>query len=450
MKEYRFNNVVFTPNNAHKLTFDNKTVHMQPLQVKLLIYLLENAGKVKTKNEIQDAVWGPGEHSHASLSKAISTLHDLLPDDCRVTTITRIGYCFDHKVICTTAKHPRLEYLFEHSAKFKLALATALTLFAVIAILLVVEVYLSLNTKPRYQLDNTKGQFARDYIVGTAQLSPDKRFLAHRLSKDIFAEDYLGILDLKLGDTRPIVPMGFLDGYKWNLTGDKIVYQKTITGLCEIRLVSFLDENKSQFTDEQLGICDQYSGHISFAWYNEYEFYANFVSAGAPATANNLPLHHLYAFNIKTKSKKPIKKAVYQGGFGFYSLEYDPITKLLHLLQTDHFKTTDFYQYDGKKLVKVHTLDQYVPFYTVFDNKLIYKNKQANFVINDPADDFDNPQVFVRPQGEMISQPHLMADQIVFIAGAPFGIALHQLTDNQLTEVKVQRFNPVALASYNN
>lgn len=454
MNEYRFNQVLFIPDDVKPLKYDGKEVHMQPLLVKLLTYMVENPGKNKKRDEIISAVWGPGEHSYAALTKAVHALNELLPDNCRISTAHRVGYNFQHLVKGTAPKYKKIEWHFKHTPKFRRCLKTLVAMaclgFLLNASYVFTQLYYDFNPPVFYELIKSKAHFVRDYVIGTPQLSPDKRFLAHRATRNMFVNDKLALLDLTNGDIRPLISIGFKDGYKWNLAGDKIIYQKTTTGECEIRLLIFHDADKKHYSDKDVTHCDENSGQISFSWYNEHEFLANFVADNAESTTNNLPFHHLYSFNVETGAKKLVRKAEFKGGFGFYSLEFDRSTKRVHFLQTNNFDTTDFYYYDGEEVINIGTVDQYVPFYAVDNNKLVYKNKKQRFVINVPADDLSNPQEFLRPQLETLNKPHLMGDQLVYVAGHTYGTELQQFKDEQLSMIETQGFHPYVLASYNN
>ena len=464
IKRYKFNQVVFTPDERNQLKYEGKAIHLPPTLSTLLVLLVENPGITITKDEILQAVWKTTKRTDDIITTTISELRQYLPKSCTISVVPRKGYTFDHKVAVEQVKLEKLEYWFAHTPGLKkyldalIMVIIAFTLYA--GNLLVTSLYYGLNPPPRHEVENTDPIFTRDYSAKRPRLSPNGRFIAHVLSIDSFANTHIGLYDAQKRDTRPIAAIGRADGYKWNLTGDKIIYQKTITGKCEIRLLSFHDKDKTQHTDERLGYCAPKSGQLSFAWFNDNEFYANFVVEGAKPTSNNFPYHHLYSYNIKTKRKKPIKKADFQDDFGFYSLEYDPVTKRLYFLQVNNFESTDVYQYDGKNITKIATVDQYIKFFTVHNNKLIYKNKQGHFVINHPAHDFNNPQELLRAYAEPLAYPHLVSDKLVYLAGKTSTASLYQkplnqdadqpIAEKQLTEISTNGFNPDNLTSYNN
>ena len=195
---------------------------MPPLLVKLLIFFVENPGRRLKKDEIQKAVWGPGEHSYGSLSKAVCSLNDLLPPDISVTTINRYGYSFDHKVVQEGPKFDYIEYHLKHSPRFKKYLNIFISMFCAVFVAVTsyafTNSYYERNPPSTHRLINIWSPFTRDLVIGTAQLPPDDRFIFHRLTRDTYVDGYLGIQDEKTGESRPLVKMGFDDGFKVNLT----------------------------------------------------------------------------------------------------------------------------------------------------------------------------------------------------------------------------------------
>ena len=450
MKMYKFNQVVFTPDEPKQLKYDDKEVHISPKQSKLLVYFVENPGKIRTRDEILDAVWGPGQHSYNTLTRTICLLHESLPANCKIKAVHRVGYVFEHKVVCEAPKYDKFEYRLKHSATFKRLAYSFLLMFGSAVVVgstyAVASIYWGINPPPRYELENINPRFTRDHIVRVPRLSPDGRFIAHRFANDIYNDNYIGLFDLKTGHTRTVVKLGIFDGFSWNLAGDKLVYQSTTTGKCEIRLLSFHNEDKTAFSDEYVTDCFNSSGRLSFAWFNEREFYVNFVGQNKINSPNGYPLHHLYSFNIVTKERIKHASADYKGGVGYYSLEYDSNTQTLYFLQTDNFVTTSFYQYKNKQLVKLAEVDYLVHFFTVDNNRLVYKNNLNQFVINQPANLFNDQKLLLRGQPVTIGQPHLHKNKLVYMAGEAFHFNLQQWHEQKLTGVDLQQFSANVLA----
>lgn len=289
--------------------------------------------------------------------------------------------------------------------------------------------------------------FTWDYTAGKPQISPAGDAIAYRLSSDRFNQEYLGFIYLPLGDTKRVVPMGFDDGFKWDLTGRRIVYQDRTTGSCEIRLLTF-SHIKLPPQNELLTHCSKNSGSLSFAWFNDNEFYVNFTDTDKIITPNGLPLHHLYSFNINTRERKKLKTATYQGGVGFYSLDYDPTTKILYFLQSHNFQTTDITAYQNNKITTLRTVDYRLAYFTADNDTLIYKNQQGEFVINAPASDFNNPQILLRPQYTPLFAPQLNKQQLTYVVGDNYDYSLHRLQANTLERIDTQNVRPDAMADY--
>jgi DNA-binding winged helix-turn-helix (wHTH) protein/Tol biopolymer transport system component len=80
---------------------ETEVVPVEPKAFRVLIYLLQNPGRVVTKEEIVESVWTDCSVSDNSLTRSIATLRRLLCDDTRepryIATVPTVGYRF----LCT-------------------------------------------------------------------------------------------------------------------------------------------------------------------------------------------------------------------------------------------------------------------------------------------------------------------------------------------------------------
>jgi DNA-binding winged helix-turn-helix (wHTH) protein len=76
-----------------------EVVPVEPKAFRVLIYLLQNPGRVVTKEEILESVWDDCSVSDNSLTRSIATLRRLLHDDTRepryIATVPTVatGFC---------------------------------------------------------------------------------------------------------------------------------------------------------------------------------------------------------------------------------------------------------------------------------------------------------------------------------------------------------------------
>jgi DNA-binding response OmpR family regulator len=85
---------------AHKLFRNGSEVELTPKEFGLLEYLVKNTGRVRTRDQILNAVWGNTVIvTTRSVDRCVSTLRSKLEPDCRdpslIKTIPDIGYRFD-------------------------------------------------------------------------------------------------------------------------------------------------------------------------------------------------------------------------------------------------------------------------------------------------------------------------------------------------------------------
>ncbi len=108
---YRFDEFQVDP-DAWMLSHRGQEVHLEPVVLKLLIYLISHRGRLVTRHELMDTVWGDTVISESALSKAVARLRHALGDDSAspsyLETVHSQGYRFIAEV--DESDHP------EHSA----------------------------------------------------------------------------------------------------------------------------------------------------------------------------------------------------------------------------------------------------------------------------------------------------------------------------------------------
>jgi TolB-like protein/DNA-binding winged helix-turn-helix (wHTH) protein len=94
---YRFDDFVVDP-EVWRLTRGGHEIHLKPVVLKLLIYLIANRGRLVTRDELMDTVWGDTVISESALTKAVARLRKALGDDSAthryLETVRSQGYRF--------------------------------------------------------------------------------------------------------------------------------------------------------------------------------------------------------------------------------------------------------------------------------------------------------------------------------------------------------------------
>ena len=94
---YRFDGFTVDP-GAWRLTRAGKEIHLDPVVLKLLIYLIANKDRLVTRQELMDTVWGDTVISESALTKAVARLRKALGDDAAshryLETVRSQGYRF--------------------------------------------------------------------------------------------------------------------------------------------------------------------------------------------------------------------------------------------------------------------------------------------------------------------------------------------------------------------
>ena len=94
---YRFGDFV-VDRAAYRLMRDGEAVDVTPKLLDLLLYLLEHAGTLVTKDALLDALWPDANVTDNALTQAVSELREALDDDAAspqfIKTVARRGYRF--------------------------------------------------------------------------------------------------------------------------------------------------------------------------------------------------------------------------------------------------------------------------------------------------------------------------------------------------------------------
>lgn len=104
---YRFDDFVLDLTRAH-LRRGDKEIELRPQSYEVLKLLVVNAGRLVTKQELHDAVWGDIAVTDDSLAHCISDIRKALEDTDRslIRTVPRRGYSFAGELDETAAEKP--------------------------------------------------------------------------------------------------------------------------------------------------------------------------------------------------------------------------------------------------------------------------------------------------------------------------------------------------------
>jgi DNA-binding winged helix-turn-helix (wHTH) protein/TolB-like protein/tetratricopeptide (TPR) repeat protein len=94
---YRFDDFLADP-ETWRLSRDGQEIHLEPVVLRLLIYLIQNRERLVTRHELMDTVWGDTVISESALTKAVARLRKALGDDSvthrYLETVRSRGYRF--------------------------------------------------------------------------------------------------------------------------------------------------------------------------------------------------------------------------------------------------------------------------------------------------------------------------------------------------------------------
>ena len=94
---YRFDDFIADP-ETWRLSRGGQEIHLEPVVLKLLVYLIANRGRLVTRQELMDTVWGDTVISESALTKAVARLRKALDDNSAapryLETVHSQGYRF--------------------------------------------------------------------------------------------------------------------------------------------------------------------------------------------------------------------------------------------------------------------------------------------------------------------------------------------------------------------
>jgi DNA-binding winged helix-turn-helix (wHTH) protein len=94
---YRFDDFVIDP-EAWQLSRDGQEIHLEPVVLKVLIYLISHRDRLVTRQELMDTVWGDTVISESAVSQAVARVRKALGDDSAthryIETVHSKGYRF--------------------------------------------------------------------------------------------------------------------------------------------------------------------------------------------------------------------------------------------------------------------------------------------------------------------------------------------------------------------
>ena len=104
---YRFDDFM-VDTEAWRLSRAGREIHLDPVVLKLLLYLVTNSDRLVTRRELMDTVWGDTVISESALFKAVARLRKALGDDAAthryIATVHSQGYRFVAQVEATSVR----------------------------------------------------------------------------------------------------------------------------------------------------------------------------------------------------------------------------------------------------------------------------------------------------------------------------------------------------------
>ncbi|MCR4644162.1 MAG: response regulator transcription factor [Oscillospiraceae bacterium] len=99
----RLRDGVYLDTAMHKLVIDGRQEELRAMEYKLLLYLLEHAGRVVTKDELLQNVWGDAYTSDGTISVHIRHVREKIETDLKnpgiIKTVWGVGYVIEESAL---------------------------------------------------------------------------------------------------------------------------------------------------------------------------------------------------------------------------------------------------------------------------------------------------------------------------------------------------------------
>jgi len=165
-----------------RLTADGRPVSLEPKALRLLLYLIENRGRLVRKQELLDAVWADAAVTESALTRSIGLLRKALDDDSReprfIETVPTAGYRFIAHVETASTPEQTTEAPVQplqsppptprrpHLLRLVFVIAACLILFATSSWLIATRLHSApIHSLAVLPLDNLSGDPSQEYFA---------------------------------------------------------------------------------------------------------------------------------------------------------------------------------------------------------------------------------------------------------------------------------------------
>lgn len=341
------------------LTFEESTYSLEPRAMDLLVYLIENRGKIVSRNSLVDNVWGGIIVSDHAVTACIAKVRKVFSQagykQPVIETISKRGYRLNPSISIEFVQNAGQALVTSGNQESVInrdpskdttpakrvwgAFYTYLGLL-ILSASLTYAFFRSINVNEpnptQKKFNNVQPVTSLSGSELDPTVSPDGKLLAYLFQQEV--DDAWAIHIIDLANTSNRIEIENVSQYTelaWSGDSKKIVFQRNDELNCDLFLAT-LDVSTLRAEERKLVQCFPHSKEMSFAWKEDSDLiYFN-------ESNSKIEARSIYELNVKTLKKLQLT-APMEVGFGDYGQIYDSETNSLFFLRNKYWKSeTEF------------------------------------------------------------------------------------------------------------
>lgn len=340
--------VKFLPENS-LIIKDDIEVILKRKEADLLNYLIENEGKVLSKHDILESVWGTQHRTDSTIKKIVFSLRETLGDNAGnpafIKTIDRIGYQFIASVSKLEGDQEEpideiIPTVYDNYKGRGLKSITKLRISLWLSVIFLIGSSITLGFKQYKDINQSVYDANRRYIeridiqsdnVLSSVLSPDGQYVAYSEVKNSNFGQNLFIKNLVTSELKIIENASYP---AWSSDSTKVAFVSSANNTCVYTYLDLKTETK-----QELNKCAKASQLPAVEWSKDGKFLYQFFNQQEDSQMK------VFRTNISSGHRELILSSDIIG-YGYYIGHFNESGDKLYILESSEWTNTNIVEYD--------------------------------------------------------------------------------------------------------